>query len=279
MNSVEKWKIAAASVTGTSHTRLDKPCQDCHIAKILQDADGRDVLLVVVSDGAGSAVKAEIGSSIACSAMAEAVEAYLANGSQVESIDIEVARSWLRTVKAAITDRAGVDGGVACDYACTLLAAIIEQDVTATMQVGDGAIVVSEGEGWNWVHWPQRGEFANTTFFVTDDRAESQMEFASRKERVIELAVFSDGIEPLVIQYATRTVFEPFFDKMFPPVRAVKDEELDGKLSAALADYLRSPTICERTDDDKTLVLATRREEIAVAEAMEPAQRSESSNE
>lgn len=261
MNSAAQWKIAAASVVGTSHVRLGTPCQDYAITKIYQDVDQCDVLLVVVSDGAGSAAKAEIGSSIACSAVAEAVEVYLVDGGRVEAIDIEVARSWLRLVQSAITTQAEDDARVARDYACTLLVAVIGENATATMQVGDGAMVVSDGDGWSWAHWPQHGEFANTTFFVTEDHAEDQIAFASSKGRIIEFAAFSDGIESLVIQYATQSVFEPFFDKMFPAVRAAKDEGLNDKLSTALAAYLSSPTICQRTDDDKTLVLATRRGE------------------
>src|SRR5580658_5820755 len=238
MNSAAQWRIAAASVTGTSHTRLGTPCQDYAITKVYQDADKYDVLLVVVSDGAGSAAKAEIGSSIACSTIAEAVEVDLADGGRVEAIDMDVARSWLRMVRSAIATQAEDDASVVRDYACTLLVAVVGENTVATMQVGDGAIVVSDGEGWSWAHWPQRGEFANTTFFATDDRAESQLAFASSKGRIVELAAFSDGIEPLVIQYATQTVFEPFFDKMFPAVRAAKDEGLNDKLSTALAAYL-----------------------------------------
>lgn len=279
MNSATQWRIAAASATGTSHARLGTPCQDYAITKVYQDADECDVLLVVVSDGAGSAAKAEIGSSIACSTVAEAVEVYLADGGRVEAIDIEVARCWLRMVQSAIATHAEDDAAVVRDYACTLLVAVVGENAAATIQVGDGAIVVSEGDGWSWAHWPQRGEFANTTFFVTDDRAENQMAFASSKGRVIELAAFSDGIEPLVIEYATQTVFEPFFDKMFPAVRAVKDGGLCDKLSTALASYLSSPSICERTDDDKTLVLATRWKVLDVAESPQSIPRTESTNE
>ncbi|MCL1875557.1 MAG: protein phosphatase 2C domain-containing protein [Synergistaceae bacterium] len=279
MNDETQWRIATAFVTGTSHKRLSIPCQDYAIAKIFQDVDGYDVLLVVVSDGAGSALKAEIGSSIACCTVAEAVEVYLAKRGQVEDINIDVARSWLRSVQTAIKTQAKEDGGVVRDYACTLLIAVIGQNTAATMQVGDGAIVVSYGENWSLAHWPQRGEFANTTFFTIDDCAESQLEFKSHKRRIIELAAFSDGIESLVIQYATQAVFEPFFDKMFPPVRSVKGEGVNDKLSDALAAYLSSPSICERNDDDKTLVLATRRKEITVEKYNESTPRSGSINE
>lgn len=269
MNPAPQWKIAAASVTGTSHVRLGTPCQDYAIARVLVDLDGRDVLLVVVSDGAGSAAKAEIGSSIACTTIAEALEVYLAEGGRVEAIDTDVAQRWLSMVQGAITAQAEDEAGVVRDYACTLLVAVVGENAAATMQVGDGAMVISEGDGWSWAHWPQRGEFANTTFFATEERAQRQMAFARSKGRIVELAAFSDGIEPLVIQYATQSVFEPFFDKMFPAVRAAKESGLNEELSTALANYLASPSICARTDDDKTLVLATRREEAVAAESSE----------
>jgi len=251
------WRIAAASVVGSSHAKLCTPCQDCAMVRLFQDR-GEEVLVVVVSDGAGSAAKAEIGSWIACSTIAEAAEVHFAAGAPIENIDLNTARNWLGMVRKAIANRAEDDHGSVRDYACTLLVSVIGQTSAAIMQIGDGAIVVSDGDDWTWVHWPQRGEFANTTFFVTDENAERQMAFDFSKGRIHELAAFSDGIEPLVMQYATQTVFGPFFDQMFPAVRALEEEGLDAKLSEGLATYLNSPTICARTDDDKTLVLASR---------------------
>lgn len=138
--------------------------------------------------------------------------------------------------------------------------AIVGDNSNAFVQVGDGAIVVSEGadDGWAWVFWPQHGEFANTTNFVVSPNSIDVMEFASTPHRIDEVAVFSDGIENLVLHAASRTVHAPFFDAMFPPVR----QHLPGfavDLSLGLEKYLLSPRICDRTDDDKTLVLATRR--------------------
>jgi hypothetical protein len=48
---------------------------------------------------------------------------------------------------------------------------------------------------------------------------------------------------------------------MFGPVRRSKVVGEDIALSQELESYLSSPTILERTDDDKTLVLATRRQQ------------------
>jgi hypothetical protein len=76
-------------------------------------------------------------------------------------------------------------------------------------------------------------------------------------EAVSEIAVFTDGIEPLVLHYATKTVFSPFFENMFPAIRNSQAQGEDQALSDALASYLGSDAINSRTDDDKTLVLAS----------------------
>ena len=73
-----------------------------------------------------------------------------------------------------------------------------------------------------------------------------------------ELAIFSDGIVNLVLHKVSRSVQQNFFQSMIQPVRKAESIGLDRELSKGLRRYLASSTICERTDDDKTLVLATR---------------------
>lgn len=252
------WKIAAASVLGTSHAKLGTPCQDAHMVKTL-DKDGEEVLVIVVSDGAGSAVKAEVGSLLACSTVAEAAEAYLIDGGKVSDICPDTARSWIRLVQQAVVLCAEDEGATPRDYACTMLVAIIGEDAAAIMQIGDGATVVGDNDGWRWVHWPQHGEFANATNFVTEPEAGEKLEFDLIQGRIDEVSVFSDGIERLVLHEASKTVFAPFFDRMFPAVRAIDGNGLDSGSSEALKDYLDSKVINEKTNDDKTLILATRR--------------------
>ena len=90
------------------------------------------------------------------------------------------------------------------DYACTFLGAVIGPRIAAFLQIGDGAIVIADTEdgndGHTWVVWPQHGEFANSTFFITMENASQIMEFDRREasdERsfIRELVMFSDGLE------------------------------------------------------------------------------------
>jgi hypothetical protein len=91
------------------------------------------------------------------------------------------------------------------------------------------------------------------------------LRFEHRRGSATEVALLSDGIEPLVLHYASRTVHAPFFDRMFGPVRRSVAVDEDLALSRELESYLFSPAIVERTDDDKTLVLATRRQQEIVS--------------
>ena len=143
-------------------------------------------------------------------------------------------------------------------FASSALTIVAEREAVF-LQIGDGAIVLSAGEGWKHVFWPQHGEFANTTNFVTSEDALEVMEFHKTTEPVAELALFTDGLENLVLHKANRTVHAPFFDSMFPSVRGSRATGEDAELSRALAQYLSTPKINDRTNDDKTLILATRR--------------------
>lgn len=145
------------------------------------------------------------------------------------------------------------------DYACTLLVAILTEKHATFFQIGDGAIVCRDQEPeWSWVFWPQHGPYVNTTYFVTEDSARDQLEFSSGPNRITEIAVFSDGLENLALHHPTRTTYDPFFDRMFKPLRSSEVIGCDQSLSKLLQDYLSSPAVGERTNDDVTLVLASR---------------------
>lgn len=250
-----------ASSVGTSHRASGLPCQDCHFHLGVDDADGNPVAIFVVTDGAGSAAQAEIGAGIACETFARLVAGYISGGGHVDDISRDLAGRWITGVVYRLSLKAWHEGAEARDYACTLLAVVCGARATAFLQIGDGAIVISDGWTTTWRHvfWPQHGEFANTTNFITSEDALEVMEFQVTTEPVTEVALFSDGLENLVLHKADRTVHAPFFDGMFPSVRRLQAAGPDAALGRALEKYLSTEAVNERTNDDKTLILATRR--------------------
>ena len=104
--------------------------------------------------------------------------------------------------------------------------------------------------------WPEAGEYANATNFVTDLAFEAAVQFRSFAERVEELALFSDGLQRLALDYGTRTGHPGFFAPLFRQLRAAADP---AAVAGPFRAFLNSPAINRRTDDDKTLILATRK--------------------
>jgi len=253
------WRVASACEIGTSHVGSGTPCQDYAAHAAIRGKEGQ-ILVVVVCDGAGSAAHSEIGSWLASTTFVELVEVYFEHGGRLVDIDRSNVAGWVERTADRLIMRAKEDGNSPKDYSCTLLAAVIGAEAAVFAQIGDGAIVVSHGEadGWNWVFWPQHGEYANQTVFVLSENATEALQFDLALRRVDEFAVFSDGIERMVLHGATKTVNDKFFEQMFAPIRASTARGFDPKLSEQLKTYLGSAVVNARTNDDKTLVMATR---------------------
>jgi Protein phosphatase 2C len=255
-----RWCAAAASVIGNSHSNAGIACQDKFLCTIVESAAENEILIAVVADGAGSAPRSDEGADLACIVLRDAVQLYLALGGQISGITHETVQNWVALVQRRLCEQAVGAGAPIRDYACTLLVAVVGADCAAFLQIGDGAIVVSDNElGWRCVFWPQKGEFANITNFVTQEDAVSRVEFISCEIRIEDIAIFTDGIEDLVLRFADKAAHRPFFDQMFATMHKSSTDGFDESLAGALATYLSSSQVCERTDDDKTLVLASRR--------------------
>jgi hypothetical protein len=248
-----------ASSIGTSHVAAAKPCQDAHFHVEAAGPDGERVMVLAVSDGAGTAAMAEVGAALVCSTFARLIAAFVEQGGRIESIGRPLVERWIAGVIYRLELHARETGAALKDYACTLLAAAVAEQEAVFVQIGDGAIVLSVTEGWKHVFWPQHGEFANTTNFITSAHRLEALEFEKMCQPVEELALFTDGIENLVLQNAAKAVHAPFFESMFPAVRRSIASGVDAELSWALGGYLSSAPVNDRTDDDKTLVLASRR--------------------
>ena len=190
----------------------------------------------------------------------QVARSYFGEGGVLAGLERAVVCRWMHDIADGIADTALQSGHEPRDYSCTLLAALVGSTHAAFVQIGDGAIVVSHGEedGWSFVFWPQHGEYVNTTNFIQSPDLDNLMDFEVAPRRPCEFAVFSDGIENFVLHKAEPAVHQGFFRDMMRPVRASAATGIDEKLCDGLRRYLMSAAICERTDDDKTLILATR---------------------
>jgi Protein phosphatase 2C len=248
------WKLLFQSVAGSSHERAGQPCQDSCRVRLARTGRG-PVLVLACADGAGSAAGAEIGACLASQEIVRLVLGDLRNGLPVAEVERDTALSWYGRLREQVQAEAGRRGLDLPELACTLLLAVVGADAAAFAQVGDGAIVLRAGDAYETAFWPQNGEYANSTNFVTDPEFAERLEFARRPGPVDELALFTDGLQMLALNFADRTVHGPFFLPMFRKLRTASAGE---GLARALRSFLKSPAVNQRSDDDKTLILATR---------------------
>lgn len=257
------WKYGFASVVGTAHVRASTPLQDASRAEVVIDSSGNEILIAVAADGAGSAAHSATGASAACDRFIDDLKTHLANDGALAQLPDRFIQDWIEKFKFLVNGLAADAVAKPQDFACTLLAAIVGRDETVYFQLGDGAIVESlpnEQDQYRCICWPQQGEYANTTNFLTDADAGRKIFCEVKQGTVDEVALFTDGLQSLVLDYRTQSAHSPFFAPLFAWLRP-RAEGHSTELSDSLAAYLNSEKVNARTDDDKTLILATRQSE------------------
>jgi hypothetical protein len=247
------WRFAGGRTTGISHLKAGLPCQD----RFACTSSSKGVFIAAVADGAGSAECADRGAEIAVVSAVDVVS----RGADADASDFRtVLVAAANEAAKAILTTAEDEGREPREFASTLLIVIATCSGGAALQIGDGVIVVSDGsEGWNWVFWPERGEYANTTRFLTDEDALATLQVGDFAAPPMDVALMSDGLEPLALHYASKTVHAPFFAPLFRPLQMTEGDGEIAAVSRALVSFLGSPRVAERSDDDLSLVIATRR--------------------
>lgn len=248
------WRYAIGQAIGSAHEKLKTPCQDRVSCVVVA---GEDALVAVMADGAGSASLSHIGADLVVSTVSSLAQLGVRAGRRDYG---EVLREAAGVARQRLIEEAQSRKVTLRDLACTLLAAIVPPVGGAALQLGDGAIVATtERVAWRCIFWPQKGEYANATHFLSDDNALSAMQVAALADEVLDVALLTDGLETLALQFATRAAHEPFFRTAFGPVHTAAGTGELTDLSRSLSQFLASPPVKRRTDDDASLILATRR--------------------
>lgn len=159
-----KIKTAACAVQGRGHAAVGVPCQD---RVFTQSFDGRSAI-VALADGAGSCRLSHLGAEYVTTSAGDVVR------SRFEDCFRDPAGAAAEIVgrlQTGLADRARDDRAPVADYASTLLFACIRRRRRVTRYVaghiGDGVIAVLADRTVRVLSHPARGEFANTTYFVT----------------------------------------------------------------------------------------------------------------
>jgi len=273
------WRIAGASVRGTSHEKREQPCQDAHYWRVLPEG----VLVAAVADGAGSAALSDVGAIVAARTAVESVSSQMTSSFGWESRRkpqgvgfhrgfsereratwqlSENSGNWrqllmnaLRTTRTALEIEAAERRVKLRDLATTLILITAMPELIVVTQVGDGAVVAGDVRG-NVIPLTtsQSGEYINQTNFLTSNDALDIPQVTLCRGSLSHIAVFSDGLQMLALKMAEYVPHKPFFSPLFRFVTEIRDE---AEAKEELELFLRSKRVRERTDDDLTLLLAT----------------------
>lgn len=246
------WRWASASVVGTSHIQNSDRLQDAYAVSRIGD----DCIFAVVSDGAGSAEFGAYGAWLTCRFLSVRFREWLYQKPELPTDEKLV--DWIDELRDRITAIATQRETVPQQFASTLAAIVVAADEVETLHIGDSAVVGRKGGEWDVLCWPENGEYVSSTYFVTD-YPEPRLNIARQPREHDAFALFSDGVGDLALSHLEQAAHARFFEPMMRPVDAATCQGRLADLSKKLAEYLAGPSVCERTDDDKTLVLISGR--------------------
>ncbi len=255
-----KWRYASASAIGAAHLSQNTVCQDRLLCRAVETAEG-EVLIAAVADGAGSTSDGQRGAEIACEFFVSQVTAFLNSGNAaVSSLNIDFGKLWIAHCQTKIAAAANAEKKKIRDFASTFVGAVVGENGAAFYQIGDGAAIFSASgkpESYRFAIAPLESEYVNMTDFITDQTAVERLRYVFIAERLEDLILFSDGIFAVAVDYQTNQPHEPFLIPMIAPLRK---GSANAGLNQKLESFLASPKLNEKTDDDKTIVLASRAE-------------------
>ncbi len=238
------WKIAGASIIGSSHIKNKTPCQDfiCSLTR-------GDVICIALADGAGSCKYSDIGAVISCTAVTEHLTAdfdrfFSMPQSVIKHRIIHFIRTRLgRKAKALNTNKS--------ELSSTLLFLALKGDKYLLGHLGDGVICGEDKGKLVLLSAPQNGEFANTTYFVTTKNYQDH--FKISYGNVSELTSFflmSDGAAEALYHKKKH-----IFSRALKTFAAWLDSYPSDEVSAAIESNMES-LFPKHTSDDCSIIIA-----------------------
>ncbi|MFI4891269.1 MAG: PP2C family serine/threonine-protein phosphatase [Steroidobacterales bacterium] len=242
----------SASATGKRNLEQGAAGQDASHCVVTDD-----VLVAVVCDGAGSVREGRAGSQFIAHELAEQLSGVLTAGSTTQDhseqldADIHGAVEAVRTRLAGLAESRQLE---LHDFSCTLLGCVAWPGGGAFFHIGDGFGIWQEAGAQSVLSQPENGEYADETYFVTDENWKQHLRLTPLPEARpgCVIGLMSDGTAPFAVNRARSGFFAPFIDPIADFLR--KATAPNG--NEALRNLLESPRASEISPDDKTLLLA-----------------------
>lgn len=243
----ETWTFAGLLRQGETHRIKGIACDD--YAKGVELNDG--TFIAVVCDGAGSAAKGGIGSRVCAEKFIE----YMITRCDQEPLTDEDVRKAFSFARAGLEEESARYNLPIETFSTTMVAIACLADSTIFAQIGDGFAVAHFADSrLEMPLIPDRGEFANQTYFVTSKNWLESMYISTINEPCIGCTLSTDGLQSILITPDNKP-HEPFFTKMFEHTKHLNVAELE----ISLREFLSSNMVNAKVSDDATIVTAVRK--------------------
>jgi hypothetical protein len=249
------WKVVVGTARGDAHRSQGLPNQDA--AEFFASGSW---LVAVVCDGAGSSTRSEQGARHAARFVSQRLGKLLADSEESGSIQGDWESHVISTIESAReTLREELDAREAnlSPFHATLVGAISGPDRGLFFHIGDGLGTASVLGRWDQCirSEPEQGEYADLTFFYTQDNWREHLRFTPFTMDDIDLIVLmSDGAMAFAASKGGKGLAPEFIG---PVSKFLKAE--DAQTGArALSTTLDNPKTYAITGDDKTLLWAYR---------------------
>jgi len=273
------WLVAKASVIGNSHIAEKLPCQDSHGYKFYGE---ENFGIAVVSDGAGSADFADLGSR---KVVEYAIE-YFSNLIKSEKYylatpeEIVWRENAIGVFKVIFAEMQKIAEEEKINYktlaATVIVLAIMPYGILVT-HIGDGrAGYLNDNGEWFSCITPYKGDLANETVFITSDfwmkeNLEQYIESRIIIDSVSAFTLLTDGCENVCFELNNYNLEKEIYERLNKPYSGffnhnisvlkslhnigLNEEEISSMWAHFLTNGLES---FANEPDDKTLLLAVK---------------------
>lgn len=251
------WQIVGESVVGLAHRRSTTPvvCQDAYCLSNEQR------VILVVCDGAGSSIMSEVGSSQLSQSMVRLIYSlepiicdFLDSNNNPKFGNIFAQILYNYSIRL-LQDIASNNKRNIKDFRTTLLLIVTGIKNIFWLKVGDGEIVIEKDGILECVGKSLKGEFSNETVFIDEKLEVKDVQYGLLDiESICGIAIMSDGASERLVSTDRKKIA----DRLQKYFNMLKDSKLPReelyKFLTNYEDWKGS------THDDKTIVLASRKE-------------------
>jgi len=240
-------KLGTVSVPGQDKNGDQKQNQDCAV-----DFYDEDLAIIVVCDGAGSKIFGGVGSNYLCRVLIRHLRLTKPSDHVIFRETIETAIDSFRCVIERLCRQKNLKVTLE-DFACTMMVCFRQIYADRTLNycahLGDGAIFYLDNafENAEFVSLPENGEYANQTYFVTDENWLDHLRIHSPPDEALNLILMTDGVTPMALKNN-----EPFFD-FVRPLMSFLDNSSSHEGGQSLAKMLSSKKSMAISPDDKSV--------------------------